>query len=227
MSTSVAAASIIVPAYREAPNLRPLVERVFAAVREAGIDAELIVVDDNSQDGTVEAIEALEGDYPVRLIVRREDRGLSSAVLAGFHAAKHDCFLVMDADLQHPPEMVPALLERLASGDCDFVIGTRYGGGGGIAEEWPWLRRIVSRVAGMLARPLTSLSDPMSGFFALRRETWEHAAPLNPIGYKIALELYVKGGCTRSAEVPIQFAARAGNRGVTAMDTAIPRVCPE
>lgn len=209
MSGTVAAASIIVPTYREAPNLRSLVERVFAALDETGIDAELIFVDDNSLDGTEEAAAVLEKEYPVRLIVRREERGLSSAVLAGFREATHDWFVVMDADLQHPPEMVPVLLERLRRGDCDFVIGSRYGGEGGIDEDWPFVRRIVSRVATLLARPLTSLSDPMSGFFALHRKTWECAARLDPIGYKIALELFVKGGCTRPADVPIRFSARA------------------
>lgn len=218
MPTTVAAASIIVPTYREAPNLRPLVERVFAALGETGIDGELIIVDDHSQDGTEETAEALGKEYPVRLIVRRNERGLSSAVLTGFREAVHDCFVVMDADLQHPPEMVPALLERLGRGDCDFVIGTRYGGEGGIDEDWPFLRRIVSRGATMLARPLTSLSDPMSGFFALHRKTWERAARLDPIGYKIALELYVKGGCTRPADVPIQFSARAA--GVSKLNLA-------
>ena len=203
------AASIIVPTYHEAENLRPLTERVFAALRAAGVVAELIIVDDDSRDGTEETVKALQGDYPVRLVVRREERGLSSAVLAGFGEAKYDWFLVMDADLQHPPEMIPVLLERLERPDCDFVIGTRYAGEGGIAGDWPFFRRVVSRTATLLARPLAPLSDPMSGFFALRRQTWEQAVRLDPIGYKIALELYVKGGCTRPAEVPIQFAARA------------------
>ena len=203
------AASIIVPTYREAENLRPLTGRVFAALCPAGLEAELIIVDDNSEDGTEETVAALQRDYPIRLVIRRDERGLSSAVLAGFREAKYDRFLVMDADLQHPPEMIPVLLKRLEQPDCDFVIGTRYAGEGGIAGDWPFFRRIVSWTATLLARPLVPLSDPMSGFFALRRETWEQAARLDPIGYKIALELYVKGRCTRPAEVPIQFAARA------------------
>ncbi|MBU0717777.1 MAG: polyprenol monophosphomannose synthase [Planctomycetes bacterium] len=208
MPIHVTATSIIVPTYREAPNLRPLTERLFAALRAAKIEAELIIVDDDSQDGTDEVVKALSEDHPVRLIVRREERGLSGAVLEGFRQARFDRLLVMDADLQHPPEMVPALLDRLGQGDCDFVIGTRYRGGGGIVGDWPFLRRLASRIATGLARPLTPLSDPMSGFFALHRKTWEESAPLDPIGYKIALELYVKGGCQRPAEVPILFRTR-------------------
>jgi dolichol-phosphate mannosyltransferase len=203
------AASVIVPAYREQPNLPVLVERTFRALREAGITAELIIVDDNSQDGTEETIRQLQADYPVRLIVRREERGLATAVMAGMAAAQHDCFVVLDADLQHPPEIIPALVRKLGEGGHDMVIGTRYGGGA-IDEDWPFLRRLVSRVATLMARPLVRLSDPMSGFFAIPRSTWERAAELDPVGYKIALEIYVKGRCRHPGEVPIQFAARAG-----------------
>ena len=208
MSPPATAVSIIVPAYREADNLKPLIERTFAALTDAAIKAELIIVDDNSQDGTSEIVASLTPRYPVKLIVRRDQRGLSSAVLAGFAQARSDRFVVMDADLQHPPEMIPALLTRLDSDDCDFVIGTRYGAGGALDRDWPLRRRIISKFATLLARPLAPLSDPMSGFFALHRRTWEQAAPLDPIGYKIALELYVKGRCHRPAEVPFSFAAR-------------------
>ncbi len=208
MSPSATAVSIIVPAYREADNLKPLIERTFAALADPAVEAELIIVDDNSQDGTEEIVAALASQYPVKLIVRRHQRGLSSAVLAGFEQAQGDRFVVMDADLQHPPETIPALLDRLDADDCDFAIGTRYGGGGAVDENWPMLRRFMSKFATLLARPLAPLSDPMSGFFALRRRTWEQAARLDPIGYKIALELYVKGRCHSPSEVPIRFAAR-------------------
>lgn len=208
MATNPLAASIIVPAYREAANIRPLVERIMAAVTEAGIEAEIIIVDDNSRDGTEEAVAELAKRHPVRIIVRRDERGLATAVLAGFRDAKFDRFLVLDADLQHPPEAIPGLLRKLGENGCDFVIGTRYGADGGIEEGWPWTRRFASWFATQLARPLVRLSDPMSGFFALPRATWENAAELDPIGYKIALELYVKGRCRKPGEVPIRFAER-------------------
>lgn len=208
MVSSPGSASIIVPMYREAPNIEPLVTRAFAATTQAGIEAELILVDDDSQDGTEQIVERLRERYPVRLVVRRGERGLAGAVLAGFREARFDRFVVMDADLQHPPEMVPHLLARLGKDDCDFVIGTRYDQRGSVAADWPIVRRLGSAVATLLARPLAHLSDPMSGFFALHRRTWEQAAPLDPIGYKIALELFVKGRCRRPAEVPITFASR-------------------
>jgi dolichol-phosphate mannosyltransferase len=210
-------ASIVVPTFREGPNLEPLIERTFAATSSAGIGAEMIIVDDNSQDETEEVVGALASRHPVRLIVRRDERGLSSAVLAGFREARFDVLVVMDADLQHPPELVPVLIDRLAQPGCDFATGTRYAAGAEIAENWPWLRRLNSRLAILLARPLTPLSDPMSGFFALRRETWMAADRLDPIGYKIGLELYVKGRCRRPAEVPIRFGVRAHGTSKTSI----------
>jgi len=200
--------SIIVPTFREAFNVTALIERTFAALRDFRLPVEMIVVDDDSQDGTDAVIQSLQARLSVRLIVRKGERGLSGAVLRGFQEARYDRFVVLDADLQHPPELIPRFVEKLDAGDCDFVIGTRYAPGGQIEGSWPWHRRVFSRAATLLARPLMPVSDPMSGFFALRRETWEQAANLNPIGYKIALELYVKCACRRPAEIPITFGLR-------------------
>ncbi len=208
MPSRVPAASIVVPTYREAANIQPLVERVFAAARGADIDAEMIIVDDDSRDGTAEIVERLQSEYPVRLVTRRNARGLASAVLEGFTHARSDRFLVLDADLQHPPEMIPAVLQGLGRNDCEFVMATRYDPKSWIEGSWPISRRLASRCAKFLARPLVAVSDPMSGFFALRRPVWERASRLDPIGYKIALELLVKGNCKRVAEIPIRFADR-------------------
>lgn len=206
-------ASIIVPTYREAANVKNLTERLFAAMGPTGRPVELILVDDDSRDGIDEVVEELSRDHPVRLVVRTGERGLSTAVIAGFREAKFDRLVVLDADLQHPPETVPAVLDRLDVGDCDFVIASRFVEGASIADDWPGMRRLAGLVARWLAHPIAPLTDPMSGFFALHRSTWERAEssgkPLNPIGYKIALELYVKGRCRQPAEVPLQFAARA------------------
>lgn len=205
--------SIIVPTFGEADNLASLVERVFQTLHGDAISGELIIVDDNSQDGTVETVERLSRFYPVRAVVRPSEHGLSSAVLRGFAEAKADRFVVLDADLQHPPEKIPELLRGLDEPPCDFAIGSRYILGAGVEDRWPVHRRLVSRVATLFARPLAPLSDPMSGFFALRRETWLRARhALNPVGYKIALELYVKCGCRHPVEVPIRFAVRQAGK---------------
>lgn len=202
--------SIIVPAYREAENLPVLADRLFAALEKAGIPGELIIVDDDSGDGTEAAAETLAQSQAVRLIIRRGERGLSSAVVRGFEAARHDILVCMDADLSHPPESVPDIIEPIARKEADFCIGSRYSGGGQTAEDWGLLRRLNSGVATLLARPLTPVRDPMAGFFCLRRETLEAArnAGLSPIGYKIGLEILIKARCRRVIERPIHFSDR-------------------
>ncbi len=204
----VASVSVIVPAYREAPNLEPLVRRVFAALDAAHLVGEMIIVDDNSQDGSTDIMRKLAAEFPVRIVVRPTQRGLSSAVLHGFRLAENDILVVMDADLQHPPEAIPALIEPIRNGSADLAVGSRYAAGGSIAGEWSWFRRLNSLGATLLARPLVRLRDPMSGFCALHRDTWLGAQHLNPVGYKIVLELAVKARCRRCVEIPITFAAR-------------------
>ncbi len=207
--------SVVVPTYREADNVALLTERIFKTVRDAGISCELIFVDDNSRDGSVEAIEKLKANYAVRMIVREDERGLSTAVLRGFEDAKGEIFLVMDADLSHPPEEIPDLYAPVRSGEADFVFGSRYVSGGE-TKDWPFIRKLNSRAATLLARPLTRATDPMAGFFCLHRETWENAAPLSPLGYKIGLELLIKGRCSKLKDIPILFADRhAGKSKLT------------
>lgn len=208
-------ASVIVPAYKEGDNVTELVQRVFAAFENNGRslkrdNVELIFVDDNSRDGTQEKVERLaEEGYPVRIIVRTRERGLSSAVLRGFDEARGKLLLCMDADLQHPPENVPDLLEKLNKQGVEFVIGTRYGEGVAIDKTWPLHRRIISVTARMMSRPLTPLSDPMTGFFALKKDVYTRGRDIiNPIGFKICLEAYVKCAVKKSAEVPFSFGVR-------------------
>lgn len=199
--------SVIVPTYHEAANIRVLTERIFQTLAAAGLSGELILVDDNSRDGTVEVARELEARYPVHLVVRTQERGLSTAVLRGFEHARGDILLVMDADLSHPPERIPDLYRLIVEGQADFVIGSRYASGGA-TQDWPFLRKINSWGATLLARPLVKASDPMAGFFCLHRQTWKQADALSPLGYKIGLELMVKAQCTNVKEVPIVFADR-------------------
>ncbi|MFO0860096.1 MAG: polyprenol monophosphomannose synthase [Phycisphaerales bacterium] len=196
------AVSVVVPTFREAANIPELVQRVHQAVP----DAEVIIVDDNSNDGTDTAVNSLN-KRSVRLEVRTTERGLSSAVIHGCRLAKAPVIVVMDADLSHPPEAIPAMLAKLRAG-ADFVLGSRYVQGGTLDESWTIFRRANSLFATALARPLTRLSDPMSGFFAMRRVDFEATRDLNPIGYKIALEMLVKGPFRAPDEVPIHFADR-------------------
>jgi len=200
--------SIIIPTYGEAENLPLLVPRICQAGAAAARELEIVVVDDNSPDATRQVCDQLAREFPLRLHVREHERGLSSAVLAGLRMARGDLLVVMDADLSHPPEKIGELVAALQNPGVDFVIGSRYVAGAETDEGWGRFRWLNSRAATWLARPLTSVRDPMAGFFALRRETYERSAPLDPIGYKIGLELLVKCGCRHVAEVPIRFADR-------------------
>jgi dolichol-phosphate mannosyltransferase len=202
--------SIIVPTYREAENLPTLCARIFSATRASGIDAEVIVVDDNSPDDTVAVMEALGQKYPARLLVRTNERGLSSAVIHGMVASNRPILVCMDADLSHPPEQLPAVIDAVASGGADFCIGSRYVPGGSTSENWGVLRWLNSKIATVLAAPLVSARDPMAGFFCLRRDTFDAARAngLKAIGYKIGLEICVRSRCNRIQEVPIRFEDR-------------------
>jgi dolichol-phosphate mannosyltransferase len=200
--------SVIVPTYREAENLPVLVKALGESLARLPGGYEVIVVDDNSRDGTEEACAELAQSYPLRLLVRRTERGLASAVVHGIEAARGRFLVVMDADLSHPPEAVPALVAPLRADEADFVIGSRYVAGGSTEEGWGVYRWLNSKVATLLAWPLARARDPMAGFFALPRDLFESAARLDPIGYKIGLELLVKCRCRRVVEVPIHFRNR-------------------
>lgn len=205
--------SVIVPAYHEKLNIKPLTTRLFAALgSEGAATTELIFVDDNSRDGSVEEVEALQKKgYNVNIIVRTDERGLSSAVMKGFYEAKGEYVICMDADLQHPPESVPAMFHSLKN--HPFALGTRYAPGVGIDKNWPLYRRVISNGARMLARPLTTASDPMSGFFGLQKKYLMQAdkKSIDTAGFKIALELLAKLPLPPNksiGEIPFSFGVR-------------------
>jgi len=196
--------SIIVPTYREVESLPHLIERLTPLVARYA-EFELLVMDDDSRDGTDALLAKLALPW-VRLVVRKQNRGLSQAVVDGLRLARHGVIVVMDADLSHPPEMIPQMVAEAAQ--HDFVVGSRYVAGGAVDEGWTVYRWINSQVATVMARPFTPIKDPMSGFFAFRRELLARAAPLNPVGYKIGLELIVKCDVRDVLELPIRFTDR-------------------
>jgi dolichol-phosphate mannosyltransferase len=172
--------SIVVPTYREAENIPLLLDRIAALRTRQGVDCEVLIMDDDSRDGSVEAVERSGYDW-ARIIVRTENRGLSQAVVDGFRAARHPVLVCMDADPSHPPERIPQMVLGLAAGQ-QLVLGSRYVSGGSTDDDWGFLRWVNSRLATLLARPLTSARDPMSGFFAMRRADVLAARNLNPVG---------------------------------------------
>jgi len=199
--------SVIVPTYQEAENIADLVGRIEAVRDKHDLELDLLILDDPSDDGTDRIVADLAKPW-VRLISRSGERGLSYAVVDGLAAASGDRLVVMDADLSHPPEAIPSMLAALDDSTVDFVIGSRYVPGASTDEAWGFLRWVNSKIATWLARPFTRAKDPMAGFFAMRRQTFESAETLNPIGYKIGLELLVKCRCRKVAEIPIHFANR-------------------
>ncbi len=198
--------TIILPTYKEFHSLPSLLESV-EEVRNASLpNLQLIIVDDDSDDGTEQLIADAAKDW-VTLLIRTEDRGLSPAVIAGIKQATSEICVVMDADGSHPASAIPSMLEALQCG-ADFVVGSRYVDGGTTEDGWGFLRWLNSKIATLMARPFTKSLDPMSGFLAFKRTTFLRANNLNPVGYKIGLELIVKCNCKNVAEVPIHFRTR-------------------
>lgn len=200
----------MIPTYNEKDNLQELVTRIESSCSSSGIESEIVIVDDNSPDGTGTQADELARDHRMKVVHRTGKLGLSSAVLEGFKVASGDILAVMDADLSHPPEKIPEMASKISSGEAEIVFGSRYVPGGSV-ENWPFHRRIISKGATMFARGLTKIKDPMSGFFMLKRGVIE-GAELNPVGYKIGLEILVKGKYSKVVEVPIHFANRKAGK---------------
>ena len=198
--------SFVIPTYNESKNISTLVEQLFAVAKKENIDLELVIVDDNSPDKTGEIAEQLAKKYPLKVVHRSGKLGLGTAVVAGFKAASGNILGVMDADLSHPPEVLPALVKPIIEGGYDLTIGSRYVKGGGV-EVWPFHRKIISLGATYLAYPLTKIKDPVSGLFCLKKEVIENV-DLGAKGYKIGLEIFVKGKYKKYKEVPYIFRNR-------------------
>ncbi len=199
--------SIIIPTYNERANIAGLIEGIFRAGRRGKTGLiEVVVVDDNSPDGTAQAAKALSGKYKVKVLERPGKLGLASAVSDGFRATEGEIVGVMDADFSHPPEKIPELVNALEN--SDIAVGSRYVKGGGI-ENWPLPRRIMSSVAVLMARVLLGVraKDPVSGFFFVRRDVLKKTK-IDAVGYKILLDILVKNRGKRVVEVPYVFRDR-------------------
>ncbi len=199
--------SIIIPTYNEKENIQSLLEKINEEFEQNDISGEIIVVDDNSPDGTGEMLEKLKEKYPYLKVIHRKGKlGLSSAVLEGFKIGEGNILGVMDADLSHPPEKIKELFWAIEKGEADFTIGSRYINGGRI-EGWGLYRKILSKGATLLARVFTKVKDPMTGFFMIKKECIE-GKQLDPKGFKILLELIIKANYNKIKEIPITFVNR-------------------
>ncbi len=201
--------SIVVPTFNEAENIKLLIDRLARALR--GISYEIVVVDDDSPDGTWRVAQELaRKGYPIRVIRRIGERGLGTAIVRGLREAQGEFIVVMDADLQHPPEVVPKLYEEALRSGADVVVASRYTKGGGV-KGWSRIRLLISRAASLLAYVLLAesrrTSDPMSGFFLVRRSLVERLR-LEGRSWKVLLEILAKAPGARVSEVPYVFEQR-------------------
>lgn len=202
-SPSPAELTIVIPTYNERDGLAELARKLFEAAGSAGVDLEVVIVDDNSPDGTGQVADELARTYRVKVIHRAGKLGLGTAVVEGFAVATADIVGVMDADFSHPPALVPKMLAAFRSTQAQVLVASRYVPGGS-TPNWPLKRRLLSRAACLLARPLSPIRDAASGFFLIQRDIARNVA-IKAGGFKICLELIVRGWPTRLVEIPYQF----------------------
>lgn len=198
--------SLVAPTYNERDRLPDLVAAVFLAFQAGGVDGELIIVDDNSPDGTGRVADDLATRYPIKVIHRSGKLGLGTAVVEGFGVSEAEIVGVIDADLSHPPALVPPMVAAMRETGADLVIGSRYIPGGGTGD-WPLSRRLMSRFACLLAKGLTPVRDVTSGFFLIRRDR-TRGVSISAGGFKICLELLIRSAPQLVVEVPYVFQTR-------------------
>lgn len=202
--------SVVVPTYNERGHLEDLVQQLLETAARAAMALEIVVVDDNSPDGTGEIADRLAATRPVKVIHRAGKLGLGSAVVEGIRVADADVICVIDADFSHPPALVPRMYAAFVATGADMLVASRYVQGGGTVG-WPLGRRIMSRIACLLARPLTPIRDAVSGFFMIRRDLAARTV-VKADGFKIGLELLVRARPGGLVELPFEFANRKAGK---------------
>jgi dolichol-phosphate mannosyltransferase len=215
---------LVIPTLNEAGNIPVLIDRIQAVLDPLATDYELIVVDDDSKDGTADVVQRYASVDPrIRLLVRVGQRGLAGAVIHGWNHTDANLLGVIDADLQHPPETLPALLEAIRKGN-DIAVASRYASNGTVGN-WNAFRHLASRCSTWATMPLQKkkgvmVKDPLSGFFVVQRYCID-GLDLTPYGFKILLEVLVKGRIKSAAEVPFRFATRHSGRSKADIKVAL------
>ncbi len=214
--------ALVIPTLREGENLRAVLGCVRRTLHAADIPFEILVVDDNSGDGTEEIVSTIaHEDSRVRLLMRRGERGLAGAILHGWRHTDATILGVMDADGQHPAETLPLLLASIREGR-DLAIGSRYARAASL-PAWNGVRRLISRAAIGMARPLQTgrlcVKDPLSGFFLVRRTCVENVL-FQPAGFKLLLEILVRGRVRSVEEVPFVFGRRRAGKSKVSVKVA-------
>jgi dolichol-phosphate mannosyltransferase len=213
--------ALVIPTLNEAECLPATLERVLAVMEALPVAFEILVVDDDSRDATAAVVAAIAAREPrVRLLVRRGERGLAGAILHGWQQTDASLLGVMDADMQHPPEVLRELVSAMQAG-ADVALASRYTGRGG--QKWNPLRRLATAVSIWMAAPLQRaeirVSDPLSGYFVVRRRCVEKI-PFRQTGFKLLLEILARGRVRRVAEIPFAFGRRGGGRSKAGVGVA-------
>jgi dolichol-phosphate mannosyltransferase len=206
--------ALVVPTFNESGNIKALLERAVTALENSPVPWEIIIVDDESTDGTSDIVRQNTQDDPrVRLLMRPGQRGLAGAIIYGWTCTDADLLGVIDADLQHPPELLPVLVNEVYSG-YDIAIASRYVRAHSM-DDWSPVRRLISRISCAMSKaaqkPTLKVADPMSGFFVVRRECVE-GLRFQPTGFKLLLEILVKGRVRTVKELPFRFEPRQRGR---------------
>jgi len=215
--------ALVIPTLREADNIRSVIDQVRAVLDPLAIRYEILIVDDDSRDGTEEIVNAISQIDPrVRLLIRKGQRGLSGAILYGWQNTDASIVGVMDADMQHPPDLLPKLVASALAGH-DLVIGSRYTPGGSL-NDWNKLRKLISEAAVAVTWPIqrTGLraKDPMSGFFFVRRQCIERI-PFQQSGFKLLLEILVRANIHSVDEIPFAFGLRSRGASKASIKVAV------
>jgi dolichol-phosphate mannosyltransferase len=194
---------MVVPTYNERDRLAELISQAFSVAERAGFVLELVIVDDNSPDGTGALADELARTHRIKVLHRAGKLGLGTAVIEGFGLASAAIVGAMDADLSHPPQFLPKMLAAFRATGADMLVASRYIPGGS-TSDWPMSRKLMSRLGSMLAWGLTPIRDATSGFFLIRREVAQ-AVTIRVRGFKIALELLTRAAPSVLVEFPYRF----------------------
>jgi len=215
--------ALVVPTLNEAENIVTVLERARQSLSRLSLDWESLVVDDESTDGTAETVRRYSETHAgIRLLERQAPKGLAGAITYGWKHTDADVLGVMDADLQHPPELLPELVARVCQGS-DIAIASRYLQTDSM-EAWSLRRRMISRLSVLASKPVQrsglGVRDPMSGFFVLRRDCIA-GMRFQRTGFKLLLEILAKGHICSVAEIPFKFGTRSGGKSKANGMTAV------
>lgn len=200
--------TVLIPTLNERENIRSMISTIDAICKSYSINEEILVVDDNSRDGTIEIVESLMSEYNnLHIFIRKDNHGLSQSIYDGIIHAQSDIVQCIDCDFSHPPDKIPDLYYCIRDNGCDMALGSRYIKEGGVIN-WPFSRRMISLLAALVSKfIIPHLTDSGSGFFIINRHILDNTH-LTPRGFRMAFEILGKAHWNKIQEIPIIFKDR-------------------